>query len=43
MYALLHKEVQKDIEQTVYVGYLREGKTFYFYFYALLYGLNFLQ
>lgn len=41
MYALLHKEVQKDIEQTVYASYPKKGKTFHFYFYSLLYSLNF--
>lgn len=41
MYALLHKEVQKDREQTIYASYQRDGKTFHFYFYPLLYGFNF--
>lgn len=37
MYAPLYKEVQKDIEQTVYASYPREGKTFSFYFYVFLF------
>lgn len=43
MYAFLHQQVQKDTEQTVYASYPREGKTFHFYFYALLYSLNFFS
>lgn len=28
LYALLHKKIQKDIEQTIYAGYPREGTLF---------------